>query len=201
LTIAANIDLLVIVATLVDPPFRPGLVDRYLIAAAREGIQPLLCLNKWDLGGDLSAAETFAIPKLRCSAITGEGVDDLRDLIAGNTAVLAGHSGVGKSSLLNALTGEECAQTGEVAVTGKGRHTTTASKLHLLPNGGRIIDTPGVREFGLGEIAPEDLAAAFPEFDPSGCRFADCTHGNEPGCAMPHRSGARYDSWLRLRKS
>jgi ribosome biogenesis GTPase len=202
LIIAANIDLLLIVATLVDPPFRPGLVDRYLIAAAREGIQPLLCFNKSDLGGDATLAEIFPIPKLRCSAVTGQGIEDLRDLIAGNTAVLAGHSGVGKSSLLNALTGELRAETGEVALhTGKGRHTTTASRLYVLPNGGRIIDTPGIREFGLGEITRAELDAAFPEFDASGCRFSDCSHRAEPGCAMPGAFGPRHDAWLRFRDS
>jgi ribosome biogenesis GTPase len=202
LIIAANIDVLIIVATLVDPPFRPGLVDRYLIAAAREGIQPLLCLNKSDLGGDASAAEIFAIAKLRCSASTGQGIEDLRDLIAGNTVALVGHSGVGKSSLLNALTGEPRAETGEVAQhTGKGRHTTTTSRLYVLLNGGRIIDTPGIREFGLGEVTRAELDAAFPEFDASRCRFSDCSHRSEPGCALQGTAGPRFEAWLRLTDS
>jgi ribosome biogenesis GTPase / thiamine phosphate phosphatase len=201
LVIAANIELLVIVATLVEPAFRPGLVDRYLIAAGREGIRPLLCLNKSDLGGDYAAADVFAIPKLRCSAATGEGLADLRELIGGNTAVLVGHSGVGKSSLLNALMGVVHAATGEVAAaTGKGRHTTTGSRVYVLPNGGRIIDTPGIREFGLGDIDVQELAAAFPEFDASRCRFSDCLHGGEPGCAVMGAAGARYEAWLRMRR-
>ena len=201
LIVAANIDLLIIVAPLIDPPFRPGLVDRYLIAANREGIQTILCLNKSDLGGDATVADVFAIPKLRCSAATGSGIEDLCNLIAGNTAVLAGHSGVGKSSLLNALTGAELAPTSAVArVTGKGRHTTTGARLYALPNGGRIIDTPGIREFGLGEVSRAELDAAFPEFNTSACRFADCTHRGEPGCAIPSASGSRYAAWLRLQE-
>jgi ribosome biogenesis GTPase len=201
LVVAANIDLLIIVAPLVDPPFRAGLVDRYLIAAARGGVQPLLCLNKMDLCSDgslLSAADVFRIPQVRCSAVTGQGIGELRDLIAGNLAVLAGHSGVGKSSLLNALTGAQ-ARTGPVSEgTGKGRHTTTSSRLYTLANGGRIIDTPGIREFGLGAVTRAELRAAFPEFDGQGCRFADCTHLNEPDCAVRLAGGARYDAWVRL---
>lgn len=198
LTIAANVDMLVIVAPLVDPPFRAGLVDRYLIASMREGIQPLLCLNKSDLGGHTSIAETFEIPKLRCSAHTGEGIEDLRGLLARNTAVFVGHSGVGKTSLLNALTNLRV-ETGAVSdVTGKGRHTTTASRLYVLDNGGRIIDTPGIREFGLGEVTRAELDSAFPEFAATHCRFSDCKHRGEPGCGVADARGARYERWLRL---
>lgn len=157
LLIAANVDLLLIVAPMVDPPFRPGLIERYLIAAARGGIQPVLCINKIDLCADTSATEIFRIPKVRCSAVTGQGIDELRDLIAGNLAVLAGHSGAGKSSLLNALVGEAQARTGQVnEQTGKGRHTTTSSRLYTLGNGGCVIDTPGIRAF----TPAGDLAAS-----------------------------------------
>ena len=201
LIVAANIDLLIIVATLVDPPFRPGLVDRYILAANREGIQPVLCLNKSDLGGDICAADMFTIPKLRCSAATGDGIDDLRLLIAGNTTVLAGHSGPGKSSLLNALTGEALASTGEVArATGKGRHTTTSGRLYLLANGGRIIDTAGIREFGLDKVTRAELDEVFPEFSAAKCRFSDCRHRGDTGCSIADASGARYERWLRLQE-
>ncbi len=197
--IAANIDLLVIVASMEDPPFRPGLVDRYLIAAARGGISPVLCLNKMDLLADTSAADVFQVPVVRCSAVTGEGVETLRDLLAGSLAVLAGHSGVGKSSLLNALADEFHARTGVVSdETGKGRHTTTGSRLYQLRNGARIIDTPGVREFGLGRVTLTELQAAFPEFDGAGCRFRDCSHREEPGCGVRDARGGRYASYLRL---
>src|SRR5207302_4708618 len=112
-----------------DPPFRPGLVDRYLIVAARGGVQPILCLNKIDLGGNPSVVDVWremGIPVVLCSTQTGAGVAELRDLLAGSLAVLAGHSGVGKSSLLNALAKERHARTGSVSdLTGKGRQTTT----------------------------------------------------------------------------
>jgi ribosome biogenesis GTPase len=197
--LAANIDLLVIVASVVDPPFRPGLVDRYLVAAARGGIQPVLCLNKIDLCPDTSAAEIYQIPLIRCSTRTGEGIGELRDLLAGSLAVLAGHSGVGKSSVLNALANEDHALTGRVSAdTGKGRHTTSSSRLYQLSNGARIIDTPGIREFGLGRIEWPELQAAFPEFAARGCRFSDCTHREEPGCAVRDGGGARYASYRRL---
>jgi ribosome biogenesis GTPase len=199
LTVAANIDLLLIVAPMADPPFRAGLVDRYLIAAARGGIQPVLCINKMDLCRDTKAAEAFQIPQVRCSARTGEGIGELRELIARNLAVLAGHSGVGKSSLLNALMGDAHARTGQISDdTGKGRHTTTSSKLYTLANGGRIIDTPGIRELGLGAVTRAELIAAFPEFDSRECRFSDCLHRGEPGCSVREAGGARYEAWLRL---
>jgi ribosome biogenesis GTPase len=195
LVIAANVDLLLIVAPILDPPFRPGLVDRYLIAAARGGIRPVLCLNKTDLYADTSPADIFPIPKVRCSALTGQGIDELRDLIEGNLAVLAGHSGAGKSSLLNALTSEARVTVGGLnADTGKGRHTTTASRLYTLANGGRIIDTPGIRELGLGAVTRAELLAAFPDFGSAQCRFADCLHRAEPGCEVRETGGPRYQA-------
>jgi ribosome biogenesis GTPase len=197
--IAANIDILVIVASIDNPQFRPGLVDRYLIAAARGGVRPILCVNKVDLQTDTSAADIFNVPVVRCSTLTGDGVDGLRDMLAGSLTVLAGQSGVGKSSLLNALAGEDHARTGAISEdTGKGRHTTTASRLYQLKNGARIIDTPGIREFGLGPITREDLQAAFPEFEGKQCRFDDCTHRDELDCAVREQGGPRYASYLRL---
>ena len=197
--IAANIDYLLIVAAMANPPFRPGLVDRYLIAASRGGIHPILCVNKTDLTEDVSAAAVFEIPTVFCSTVTGQGIDQLRDMIAGSTAVLAGHSGVGKSSLLNALASEDKARIGEVDEdTGQGKHTTTNSRLYELSNGARIIDTPGIREFGLGKISMEEIQAAFPEFMDRGCRFRDCSHRDDPDCAVREMGGPRYASYLRL---
>lgn len=202
--IAANIDLLVIVAALSDPPFRPGLVDRYIIAATRGGIRPVLCVNKTDLPGDVSATALYQIPTIYCSTKTGQGIDELRSVLAGNTAVLAGHSGVGKSSLLNALASEDRARTGQVnEESRKGRHTTTASRLYELDGGvagkpARIIDTPGIREFGLGRITLPEIQSAFPEFADMGCRFRDCAHRDDPDCAVRNAGGPRYASYLRL---
>jgi len=196
--VAANIDLIVIVAAADNPPFRPGLVDRYLLAAARGGVTPVLCLTKVDLG-DTALADTFRIPLVRYSKPTGRGLDELRELLAGSTAVLVGQSGVGKSSLLNALAGEVRAKTGEISeATGKGMHTTTASRLYELENGAKIIDTPGIREFGLGEITLEEVKAAFPEFLDAGCRFRDCRHATEPDCPVLAAGGPRHRAYLRL---
>ena len=106
---------------------------------------------------------------------------------------------MGKSSLLNALIEEDQARVGSLSEdTGKGRHTTTASRLYHLKNGARIIDTPGIREFGLGPVTLDELKAAFPEFSGARCRFSDCTHKEEPGCVIREAGGPRYDAWLRL---
>jgi ribosome biogenesis GTPase len=197
--IAANIDLLVVVASITNPPLRPGLIDRYLIAAARGGIQPLLCVNKIDLMDDTVTSELYRVPIICCSARTGQGIDDLRYLLAGSLSVLAGHSGVGKSSILNALADTNHARTGRVSdETGKGRHTTSASHLYELGNGARIIDTPGIREFGLGRVTIDELQQAFPEFAGQGCRFKDCSHIHEPGCRVRDAGCARYASYLRI---
>lgn len=197
--IVANVDLMVIVAAITNPPLRTGLIDRYMIAAARGGIQPILCVNKIDLSTDTSAIEGYEIPIVRCSTKTGRGIAELRDRLAGSVAVLTGHSGVGKSSLLNALTEEDQARVGSLNEdTRKGRHTTTASRLYRLKNGARIIDTPGIREFGLGPVTLDELKAAFPEFSGERCRFNDCTHKDEPDCAIREAGGPRYDAWLRL---
>jgi ribosome biogenesis GTPase len=210
--IAANIELLAIVAAIEDPPFRPGLIDRYLIAAARGGVQPVLCINKVDLCADTAVAgqvtdiwREMGVPVVLCSTRTGVGIDDVRDLLAGNLAVLAGHSGVGKSSLLNALADEPRARTGAVSeVTHKGRQTTTSARLYELRNGARIIDTPGIRELGLGRVTTAELRFAFTDFGGFKCRFRDCTHRAEPDCGVRASvesgaiSKARYSSYLRI---
>lgn len=199
--IVANVDRMVIVAAITSPPLRTGLIDRYMIAAARGGIQPILCINKLDLSADTSAVAGYEIPIVRCSTKTGQGIAELRDWLAGSVAVLTGHSGVGKSSLLNSLADENQARVGFLSEeTGKGRHTTTASRLYHLKNGARIIDTPGIREFGLGPVSLEELKAAFPEFSGERCRFNDCTHKEEPNCAIREAGGPRYEAWLRLLK-
>jgi len=197
--IVANVDRMVIVAAITNPPLRTGLIDRYMIAAARAGIQAILCINKLDLSTDTSAVAGYAIPIVRCSTKTGQGIDELRDWLAGSFAVLTGHSGVGKSSLLNSLTEVDQARVGSLSEeTGKGRHTTTASRLYRLKNGARIIDTPGIRELGLGPVTLDELKAAFPEFSGARCRFNDCTHNAEPDCAIREAGGPRYEAWLRL---
>ncbi len=191
--VAANMDVVVIVVAAADPPLHPGLIDRYLIAIERGGADAAICVNKSELG-DREAIEhvlhpyrSLPAPIVVCSAHTGAGIDDLRAIVAGKLCVFVGHSGVGKSSLLNALLPTAGAATGGVSDgTGKGRHTTTRSQIYDLKDGARVIDTPGVREFGLWKLHPAEVRLYFHDFDEAAasCRFSDCTHLHEPDCMV-----------------
>jgi ribosome biogenesis GTPase len=214
--VAANIDQVVIVSALADPPLNLNLVDRYLVAADRGGLAALICINKIDCGTEaertvaaagLRPYAALGIPLLWTSARTGSGIDALRDRLAGRTSVFAGKSGVGKSALLNAVEPGLELRAGEIsAATGKGRHTTTFSSLLTLSNGGFVIDTPGIRAYTLWEVDPNDLDRHFPEIhaERGGCRFANCTHSHEPECAVKEAVAAgrieerRFASYLRL---
>ena len=213
-TLAANIDQLVIVTATKQPAFRPGLVDRFLIVAEKGGVRPILCVNKTDLvkaiPEDAAVYRELGIPVFETCCLTGDGIEELRGQLENSVSVLAGHSGVGKSSIIHALDPDHDIATQEVSeATEKGRHTTTASRLYTLQGGIRIIDTPGIRELGLWDITPESLDFYFPEIGETahGCRFRDCTHTNEPGCAVKEavETGAistqRYRSFLRIRES
>lgn len=214
--IAANVDVVIHVVSLKSPPLRPRLIDRYLIAIQRGGAQPVLCINKVDL---LNAEEREAeLPKLEpyldlnvpiigCSTKTGEGLEQLRAQVDGKMAALVGHSGVGKSSILNAID-----ETLELATNtlhrkrGTGRHTTTASTLYDFGGGTYLIDTPGIREFGLWDLDRDTLRDYFPEFEEPAelCRFTDCTHVHEPDCEVKEQveaekiNRARYETYARL---
>jgi ribosome biogenesis GTPase len=209
--IAANVDVVVNVVSLKNPPLRPGLIDRYLIAIGKSGAEPLVCVNKIDLLSgpeELDALRPYqdiGIQVILCSAATRAGLDSLTEALAGKLCVFAGHSGVGKSSLLNALDPELQITTGSVSETNeKGRHTTTSSALYHLPNGATVIDTPGIREFGLWDVTPDDLRRCYKEFDAYQCAFSDCTHTHEPDCAIKQDvasgaiSSARYESYARI---
>lgn len=211
---AANVDVLVVIAAAAKPPFRPGLVDRYLIAAQIGGVEPVLCLNKIDLVDDeppeLQAYRDLGVRVVKTSVVTGEGVDELRAALRGKLSVLAGHSGVGKSSLLNALQPDLDLETREISeATKKGRHTTTTAKLYQLDDGIRVIDTPGIRALGLWEVSPEEVAYYFPEIaeHAAGCKFRDCTHTHEPKCAVRDAiesgqiSKHRFASFQRIKES
>lgn len=189
--IAANADQTLIVSSLDEPPFRPGLVDRWILLALRGGMEPLLCLNKVDLGTTERARrviEEAHIPLevIYVSAKTDEGLEDLRAKLAGKSTALVGHSGVGKSSLLRRLIPDADAATGELSErTGKGRHTTTSSRLYPLPGAGVLIDTPGVRSVALGSTTADEVAGVFSEIAHAPpCRFHPCTHRVEPGCSV-----------------
>jgi ribosome biogenesis GTPase / thiamine phosphate phosphatase len=220
LVIAANVDVAVIVVAAADPPLRPGLIDRLLLALRHGGVAPVICVNKIDLlsSDEFAALERVLSPYVspgvglarelfRCSASTGAGVDGLRSHLAGKTCVFVGHSGVGKSSILNRLDPDGARTIGAVRPgDGKGRHTTTSSSLRELADGTRVIDTPGVRSFGLDRFEPSEIRAGFPEFDSHarGCRYADCGHVHEPGCAVQLAlqrgsiSTERYASYRRI---
>ncbi len=212
--IAANVDLLVVVAAADKPPFRPGLVDRYLVTAQVGGVEPVLCLNKTDLveaePAEVAIYRALGIRVYPTSCETGEGLDALRATLSGRLSVLAGHSGVGKSSLLNALDPELDLHTASVSeATERGRHTTSAARLYTLPDNTRIIDTPGIRAMGLWGVSPEELECYFPELAELApqCKFRDCTHVHEPECAVrgavesSRLPEGRYDSYLRIRTS
>jgi len=210
--IAANVDLLVIVAAAVNPPFRPGLVDRFLIAAQLGGVTPVLCINKIDLvDREPEATDLYRELGLEIfitSCKTGKGLDTLRDRLAGRISVLAGHSGVGKSSLLNRLDPALRIVTRELSeATNRGRHATTSAALYELRGGIRIIDTPGIRSLGLWDVTPEEVSFYFPEIAAlsTHCKYRNCTHIHELSCAVRQAvdQGAlpsqRYQSYKRVR--
>lgn len=210
--IAANIDILVIVAAAASPPFRPGLVDRFLIAAQQGGVTPVLCLNKIDLveeePPEMALYRDLDIEICITSCKTGKGLESLRKCLSGKMSVLAGHSGVGKSSLLNALDPNLRVLTREVSeATNRGRHATTASVLYELKDDIQIIDTPGIRTLGLWNVSPEEVGFYFPEIarQSQNCKFRNCTHIHETACMVKEavESGdialQRYESYKRLR--
>ncbi len=212
--LAANVDHMIAVAAAADPPFRPGLVDRYLIAAQTGGIEPILCVNKMDLVAEepeeLALYRALGIAVYPVSCKTGEGLDALRAAIRGKTSVLSGHSGVGKSSLVNTLDPELRIHTQPISGrTGKGQHTTTSGRLYELSDNTLIIDTPGIRALGLWGVSPEEVAYYFPDIAECAinCKFRNCTHTHETDGAVraAAESGsinpARLASYLRIRTS
>jgi len=206
--LVANAERAVIVVAGEDPEGGGRFVDRILVAAQAGGLDAAVCVNKVDLGlpiEDLAGRyESLGLPVVLTSAKTGHGLDDLRRLLDGRWSVLTGHSGSGKTSLFNRLVPDADRAVAEVGRRG-GRHTTVASVAMKVPgtDGGWLVDTPGVRTFGLGALSPRDLAGYFPELNGHGCAHADCAHDGDEGCAVPPQVGVtihpeRYDSYLRL---
>jgi ribosome biogenesis GTPase len=195
--VVANVDRLLIVASWREPYLWPALIDRYLIAAQRNQIEAVICIHKIDLVEDqvefneiVETYQSLGYQQVLSSMVTGVGIDSIRQLLQGTTTVLAGLSGVGKSSILSAIQPELNLKTGSVSehglYTGQGRHTTTQASLWKLDNGGMVIDTPGIRSFGIAGIARSDLSNWYPEMNTLAgkCRFGNCTHTSEPDCAV-----------------
>jgi ribosome biogenesis GTPase len=210
--LAANIDLVLLVCGL-DRPVKPGRIQRSATLAWDAGAIPVVVLTKAAIAADAAEiaarveAENPGLDVIVTSAHEGEGIDRLRELVRGKTVTMLGESGAGKSSLLNALMGHDVADIAPVRRGDRrGRHTTTARELHPLPGGGVLIDTPGIREVGLW-VDPDAVAATFTDVEEiaRGCRFADCRHDGEPGCAVlaaVHAGDlalARVESWRALR--
>jgi ribosome biogenesis GTPase / thiamine phosphate phosphatase len=221
LVLAANVDVGVIVVSVVAPPLVAGLVDRLRLALERGGVRALVAVNKVELLKEASA-EAVELAELvtewralglevhSVSASTGIGIAGLRAALEGCTSVLVGHSGVGKSSLANALAPDAKLAVGELAVGAtRGRHTTTAGRMLELGGGTRLIDTPGVRQFGLAGWTAGEVRAAFADLASfaSGCRFADCSHLVEPDCAVRaavergELAARRFETYARIARS
>ena len=209
--VAANLDVVLVVDALITAP-RLRRVERYLAVAWGSGATPVVVLTKADLCADVPAAlqavaeDAVGVDVLPVSSVTGEGLDAVRALLGpGRTAAMVGPSGVGKSSLTNALAGTAVAATrGIREADGRGRHTTTARELHALPGGGLLVDTPGMRELGVVDDAGVDTAYADVTALAAACRFRDCAHRTEPGCAVAaaidagRLDPARYAAWRKL---
>ncbi len=194
--LAANVDLAVIVASSVDPPFHPNLVDRYLILCAVGNIAPAICVTKADLQEKLAPAQEvildwyrskLQIPVFRTSAVTSAGLELLAEHLLDKMAVFVGNSGVGKSTLIRSFTRRADIRIQDVsAATGQGRHTTTSSDLYEWSPNSFLIDTPGIRNLDLGYLPRRQLRDFFPDFDAfqPDCHFSDCIHESEPGCKV-----------------
>lgn len=214
--IAANLDLALLVVTLASPRTSLGFIDRFLVTAEAYGISACLIFNKLDLFSDeglvilaeyQSIYENIGYPCYSVSAIEGTNIHEVQDLLKDKVTLFSGHSGVGKSSLINRLLPDLDLRTHMVSDwSDKGMHTTTFAEMFELPQGGYIIDTPGIRELGVIDIEKQELSHFFPEMRArlNQCRFNNCRHINEPGCAVLDAieegeiAPSRYDSYLSI---
>ncbi len=193
--VAANVEQIFIVSS-PQPAFSDQIIDRYLVACEDAGIQPIIVMNKVDLvsvdeaehiNHRLQAYENMGYQVIRASAISGEGIEQLRDNFAGKISVLVGQSGVGKSSLIDKALPEVSLVIGDISSgSGLGQHTTTVARWYPLDGGGALIDSPGIREFGLWHLPIDRITQGFIDFHPflGTCKFRDCRHRDDPGCAL-----------------
>jgi ribosome biogenesis GTPase len=211
--IVTNVDQMLIVGSAAEPYLKPNLIDRFIISAHKARLRPLLCINKIDLVDPASLAPLVGVYSqmgyrvLLLSATTGVGIERLRRAMAGCASVVAGQSGVGKSSLLNAVDPSLQLKVNTVsAETQKGRHTTTTARLLPLAGGGYVVDTPGIRQFQLWDVIPAEVAGYFRDLRPyiDHCRFPNCTHTHEADCAVKNAVAdgrldlRRYESYCHL---
>ncbi len=194
--IAANVDMAALIVTIAHPETSTTFIDRFLASAEAYRVPVLIIFNKTDLYGEEEKKRLEALVALyrsigylclTCSAENGDGIGELQVELQGKTTLLSGNSGVGKSTLLNLLVPEACARTAEIsAAHDAGMHTTTFSQMYFLPQGGALIDTPGIKGFGTFDMEREEVSHYFREIfrTSDGCRFGDCTHTHEPGCAV-----------------
>ncbi|MEI7480200.1 MAG: ribosome small subunit-dependent GTPase A [bacterium] len=209
--IAANIDSAVIVASAKNPPLHPGFIDRYLVVLQHNNIEPIICINKADLGIKneeiLDIYKKIGIKIVKTSVESALGIEELKKLIKNKTAVLVGNSGVGKSSLINAITAQSNSMVGSVSLkTGKGKHTTTSSDLFPWAENSYIIDTPGIRALEIIKIDKRDLKYYFNEIAKysTDCKYTDCAHHTENDCGVKVAvkdgsiSQQRYNSYLKI---
>ena len=214
--LVSNIDFVCIVASAAEPLLKPNLIDRYLISAEKANIDPIIVINKADLVDPVDLQPVIGVwaqmgyPVLLTSTETGLGIERLKRWVSGRDSVVTGQSGVGKSSLLNVIEPGLQLRVGTVSDENqKGRHTTTAAKLIPLENGGHLIDTPGIRQFQLWDVIPEEVAGYFRDLRPfiNGCRFPDCTHTHEEDCAVKWAVAdgkldvRRYESYVQIKDS
>lgn len=207
--LAANIDVAVIVTSVAQPEFHQRFVDRCLIICQAGHVKPIVCLNKSDLIIDrpmiLDYYKSIGIPVVETSTVNNFGIETLKDLLRSKKSVFFGQSGVGKSSLLNTISPELKLRTGAVSdKTKRGHHTTTASNAYEWEKDSYVIDTPGIRSIGVEDIPLVELRNYFPEFDGFRCKYTNCTHTHEPGCAVKEAvdegfiNHERYESYVRL---
>jgi ribosome biogenesis GTPase / thiamine phosphate phosphatase len=214
--IAANIDQALLVVTLANPRTSFGFIDRFLVTAEAYHIPALLIFNKIDiyeeediefLGEVQQMYKDIGYESLQISGLKSRNIDALKSVLKGKTSLISGHSGVGKSTLINKLIPELDLKTSEISgFSNKGVHTTTFAEMFPLAEGGYIIDTPGIKEFGLVDLKPEEISHYFPEMKErlQNCRFNNCMHVNEPGCAIKKAvddseiSLTRYESYLSI---